>query len=99
MALHQLDMLTNWPLHGTAVSQLCFLFCEMCVCVVFFWAVLSCLQIQGLEKISKQLANEVPKIRKDLQLANEKEMQLGKKSLDQTHKQHELAKSMMKKKS
>ena len=34
---------------------------------------MSCLQIQGLEKISKQLANEVPKIRKDLELANEKE--------------------------
>ena len=65
--------------------------------VLVFRVAMSCLQIQGLEKISKQLANEVPKIRKDLQLANEKEMQLGKKSLDQMHKQHELAKSRMKK--
>ncbi|CAK9008654.1 Uncharacterized protein SCF082_LOCUS9965, partial [Durusdinium trenchii] len=50
-----------------------------------------------LEKMSKQLANEVPKMRKDLELANEKQIQLGKKSLDQMHKQHELAKSRMKK--
>ena len=47
--------------------------------------------------MSKQLANEVPKMRKDLELANEKQIQLGKKSLDQMHKQHELAKSRMKK--
>ena len=50
-----------------------------------------------MEKISKQLASEVPKVRKDLELANGKQIQLGKKNLDQMHKQHQLAKSRMKK--
>ena len=34
MALHQLDMLTNWPLH--ARQCLSFAFCSVkCVCVLF----------------------------------------------------------------